>query len=261
MYPLGADVGVVGGGLEVVVPQQTLDDYGLYAQVVWGFSRPWTLGLRYDYAKGETTAFDLTPFMIDQTYDSEKDPFRKTFFLEQFLTQAMGVFGITRQAAIEQATYDAVKAGKIQGPDDLDALAKKIGTRYSMWFEKHDDLKMEWIDVHHFFDSPMYYVNYVFANFLALKYYEMYQRDPKAFVPNYIAMVRNGFNGTPTEILGKFLGFKLQDPKLVADAFSILDSKVKELRGLYSQRPAGSRKLPSVGKRGTIWDTAALLLR
>ncbi len=171
--------------------------------------------------------------IADYLYRKETDPARKTIFLEQFLNQAMSVFGITRQAALEQAIYDGVKAGKVRTADDLDALAKRNGERYSIWFEKNDDLKMEWIDVHHYYTQPMYYVNYVFAQFLALKYYEMYTRNPKGFIPRYMAMVRNGFNSAPSAILGKFLGISLQDPRLVSDAFSILDNRIKALETLY----------------------------
>jgi oligoendopeptidase F len=167
---------------------------------------------------------------------SQPSTFRETYFLEQFLSQAMGGFGITRQAAIEQGAYDGVKSGKINGADDLDAMAKKIGSRYSIWFDKHDELKMEWIDVHHFYTQPMYYVNYVFANFLALKYYEMFRRDPKGFIPRYIAMVKNGFNAPPSLILNKYLGLSLQDPKLVSGAFAILDGKIKALEDLYAKQ-------------------------
>jgi oligoendopeptidase F len=170
----------------------------------------------------------------DYLYQKETDHFRKTYFLEQFLNQAMGTFAVTRQAAIEQGAYDGVATGKVKNADDLDAMAKRIGSRYSMWFEKHDDLKMEWIDVHHFYTQPMYYVNYVFANFLALKYYEMYQRDPKGFIPKYLALVRNGFDDAPEQLLKKYLGISLQDPKLVSDAFAVVDSKIKALEGLYA---------------------------
>ena len=183
--------------------------------------------------------------LADNLYKQEKDLFRKTFFLEQFLTQAMGVFAITRQASIEQAVYDAVQADKIKGADDLDALAKKVGTRFSLWFEKHDDLKMEWIDVHHFFEQPMYYVNYVFANFLALKYYEFYQRNPGQFVPKFMAMVRSGFNDTPANILKRYLAVDLKDPRLVSGAFSILESKVRELESLYGRSTTAARRTDS----------------
>jgi oligoendopeptidase F len=173
--------------------------------------------------------------LADRLYKQETDTFKKTYYLERFLNQSMAVFGITRQAAIEQAAYDEIQAGRAKNADDLDKMALKIGSQFSIWFPKHPELADEWIDVHHFYTQPMYYVNYVYANFLALKFYEMYERDPKAFVPKYIALVKNGFDGTPTELLGKFLGISMTDPKLVSDTFGLLEGKLKELDDLYSR--------------------------
>ncbi len=34
------------------VPGEVLDDAGFYSQVTWGFRRDWTVGVRYDWAKG-----------------------------------------------------------------------------------------------------------------------------------------------------------------------------------------------------------------
>lgn len=169
------------------------------------------------------------------TTNHQPSTFKQTYFLEQFLNQAMGSFGITRQAAIEQAAYDGVEAGKINTADDLDAMVKKLGSRTSIWYERQDELKMEWIDVHHYYTQPMYYVNYVFANFLALKYYQMYKADPKGFIPKYIALVHNGFDAPPSVLLKKFLGLSLEDPTLVSDAFSVVDGKIKALEALYAQ--------------------------
>jgi oligoendopeptidase F len=173
--------------------------------------------------------------VADALYRAEQDPFRRTYFLERFLDQAMAVFPITRQAALEQAIYDGVQKGDLKTADDLDATAKRIGSRFSIWFDRHDELKMEWVDVHHYYTSPLYYVNYVFANFLALKYYEMYTRDPNAFVPRYVALMRNGFNAAPPTLLRKFVNVDLKDPKLVSDTFAILDGKIKSLEELYAR--------------------------
>ena len=81
----------------------------------------------------------------------------------------------------------------------------------------------------------MYYVNYVYANLLSLKYYQLYKRDPQGFVKKYIAMVRNGFDDTPAGLLQKFMGFDMNDPKFVPDCFTVLDGKVRELETLYSR--------------------------
>ena len=40
------------GGLAGFLPHQTLKDFGMYAQVLWGFTRGWSTGLRGGYAKG-----------------------------------------------------------------------------------------------------------------------------------------------------------------------------------------------------------------
>lgn len=34
------------------LPSNTLHDWGTYSQVLWGFRRPWALGVRYEYASG-----------------------------------------------------------------------------------------------------------------------------------------------------------------------------------------------------------------
>ena len=40
------------GGLTGFLPKQTLKDFGMYAQVLWGFQRGWSAGLRGGYSKG-----------------------------------------------------------------------------------------------------------------------------------------------------------------------------------------------------------------
>jgi hypothetical protein len=55
-----------------IVSGATLDDAGLYSQLVWGFARPWVAGVRYERASGEDSAF-TTP---DGSYASNADPLR-----------------------------------------------------------------------------------------------------------------------------------------------------------------------------------------
>jgi oligoendopeptidase F len=147
----------------------------------------------------------------------------------------MGVFPITRQAKLEQEMYDGVAAGKLKTADDFDALAKRNGSRFSIWFDKHPEAAIEWIEVHHYYRTPMYYVNYVYANFLALKYFDMYSRDPQGFVSRYIALVRNGFNAAPSDLLRKFIGIDLRDPQLVPATFQLLEGRIKALQELYAR--------------------------
>ena len=53
----------------VALSSDTLHDWGGYVQVEWGFRRPWTAGLRYEYATGSGASVGI--------YDGrETDPFR-----------------------------------------------------------------------------------------------------------------------------------------------------------------------------------------
>lgn len=45
----------------LALPHETLDDWGLYAQALYGFTRGWVAGLRGDYVDGETGAFAPDP--------------------------------------------------------------------------------------------------------------------------------------------------------------------------------------------------------
>ncbi len=173
--------------------------------------------------------------IIDHLYTAEKDPARKIYYLEQFMTYANFLYSNTMTAATEQAIYDKVGESDNTTADDLDAVTKRVGSRFSIWYDKQDELKMRWMDIHHFYDAPMYYPNYVYAQLLALKYYEFYKKDPKTFVPKYLDLMRNGFNAPPSALLKKYLAFDLRDPKLVSNAVSILDVRLNELEALYKK--------------------------
>ncbi len=173
--------------------------------------------------------------VLDHLYTDERDLARKIYFLEQFMVYANWLYSNTLTAAIEQAIYDEVGKSETAGPDEFDAVAKRVGSRFSIWYEKHDELKMRWHDIHHFYNAPMYYPNYVYAQLLALKYYEMYKRDPKVFLPKYLDLMRNGFNAPPSALLKKYLAIDLRDAQLVPNAVSVLDVRLNELEELYKK--------------------------
>ena len=55
---------------DVLFPSETLDDWGFYAQWIWGFVRNWSTGLRFEYADGAGSAFG----------GRQEDPFRDERF-------------------------------------------------------------------------------------------------------------------------------------------------------------------------------------
>jgi hypothetical protein len=52
--------------------RRTLQDFGVYSQLLWGFARPWTAGARFDYARGEGDAFGSGR----DAYSTATDPMR-----------------------------------------------------------------------------------------------------------------------------------------------------------------------------------------
>lgn len=173
--------------------------------------------------------------MIDHLYSGEKDAARKIYYLEQFIAYANFLYANTMTAAMEQAIYDEVGKSENTGADEIDAVAKRVGARFSIWFDKQDELKMRWMDIHHLYDAPMYYPNYVYAQLLALKYYELYKKDQKTFVSKYLDLMRNGFNAAPSDLLKKFMNIDLRDPQLAPNAVRILDDRLDELEVLYKK--------------------------
>ncbi len=71
---------------------------------------------------------------------------------------------------------------------------------------------------------------------LALKYLEMYTSDRQAFVPRYIALMKNGFNAPAAVLLKQFLGIDLNGPDFVRDAMTSVDAHVQALAKSYAAR-------------------------
>ncbi len=197
--------------------------------------------VRATYAEGPHYLFEafaiFNEFLLpDYLYQHETDPTLKTFYLEQFLEgKGTVMFVAAPEVELEHAVYDGVKRQTIRGADDLDALTKRVYSRYSIWPEKHDELKMQWMNVSLMYEDPFYDINYVYGAVLALKFYELYSRDPAKFVPRYIALMKHGFDETPEVQLKRFLDIDLRDPQLVTGAVKVVEDKIKLLESLYAR--------------------------
>ena len=44
----------------------------------------------------------------------------------------------------------------------MDALTKQVYSRFSVWPDKYDELKYEWMNVRLMYEDPFYDVNYVY---------------------------------------------------------------------------------------------------
>jgi oligoendopeptidase F len=194
------------------------------------------------YAEGPHYLFEafaiFNEFLLpDYLYNHESEPLRKQFYLEQFLEgKGTAMFYVAPEVTLEHAVYEGVKDGNIKGADDLDALTKRVYSPYSISPEKNAELKSQWMKLSLMYEDPFYYVNYVYGAMLALKFYEMYTRDPEHFVPRYIALMKNGFDAPPAILLKRVLDIDIHDPDLVSNALSMIEKKVDLLEKSYHEQ-------------------------
>lgn len=67
----------VDSGVPVVLPGETLTDYGFYTQLLYGFRKGWVAGLRLDYVASDKADYER----LNLTFDGEsvgRDPMRAT---------------------------------------------------------------------------------------------------------------------------------------------------------------------------------------
>lgn len=173
--------------------------------------------------------------LVDYLYQHETDPKTRVFYLDQFFERAFQIYNQAWAAEFEQKLYEGVEQGKLTSAEDLNALMTRTGSRYSIWFGMDDDSKRDWINIPHYFRSPLYRVNYLYARLLALKYFEAYKRDPGSFAPRYLSLLRNGYDAPPDVLLKQFLGIDMRGDQLVSDVLAILNSRLPELEATYAR--------------------------
>jgi oligoendopeptidase F len=104
---------------------------------------------------------------------------------------------------------------------------------------------MLWEQIPHYYSSPTYYSNYVFADLLAQSYFTQYKKDPEGFGKRFVALLKNGFNDNPRNLLKKFMGIDITNPKTFDAVFDQQRSYLGDLEQLYKEVPAG--KSPAAG--------------
>lgn len=189
------------------------------------------------YAAGPSYLFESFAafselLLADHLYAAAADPSEKRFFLEQFLEgKGTVMFVAGPEAALEQAVYEAQAAGKTIDAKTLDALTLETYSRYSIWPQKDGALKSRWAMIPLMYEDPFYDINYVYAGLLALVYYDLYQHDPKGFAQKYQALMENGFDAAPDQLLRRTLDIDLNDSDaLVAHAMRVLEEKIDEFK-------------------------------
>ena len=140
--------------------------------------------------------------------------------------KGLDAFYGAQDALLEQEIYDGVSAGTVRDADDLDKLTIGIDSQFSQFAASVPELRGRWATASLMFEDPLYNLNYVYGGLLALKYYELYLTRREWFVPRYIALLKNGFNNTPSELLLEFLEIDLSASSLLKDDLGLLNHRL-----------------------------------
>lgn len=170
--------------------------------------------------------------LADYMAEHASTPKLRSYYRQRWMNiKGLDAFYGAQDALLEQAIYDGVSRGTIRNADDLDAVTLKIDSQFSQFPTATPQLRGRWAVVSLMFEDPLYNVNYVYGGLLALKYFQLYSEKKDWFVPRYIALLKNGFNETPAELLNRFLGIDLSGQGLLQDDLELLGQRFDQMSG------------------------------
>jgi oligoendopeptidase F len=103
-----------------------------------------------------------------------------------------------------------------------------------MYYENHPEYRAVWSLIHHYFDVPGYYVNYVFAQALALVFMDKLLSEP-GFADRYVALLESPLDRPGPQIVKDATGVDMLDPSVLQSGFAKLESLIEELDALYDR--------------------------
>jgi oligoendopeptidase F len=201
-------------------------------------------GVKPVYATGPNWEFEATAVftelaLADGLARRAATPEERRFYLERFVS-GKGldtIFVAAAEAMLEEEIYDGVAKGTLRSADDLDALTRKVYGRLSIWAERDPSTASRWMTIPLLYEDPFYDVNYVWAGLAGLGFLERYEKDPEGFGKRYSALLENGFDRPVAELLQRFTGVDIHDPKWVDDALRVSAARVDAL-----ERNSGGRE-------------------
>ena len=95
-----------------------------------------------------------------------------------------------------------------------------------------------WLYIPHFIHSPFYCYAYSFGELLTLALYGMFLERGRAFVPDYMGLLRSGGSASPAELLSK-LGVDINDPDFWQSGLNVIGAMVDEVEELSGRSGRG----------------------
>lgn len=150
-------------------------------------------------------------------------------FRDALLARLQAVFPSAEEAAIELAIHDLYAEKGTLDPDALDTLTADAGGRYDARYAATPARKGVWMLSEGYFMAPMHELNDVYAAFLAVRYWQAWRADPAGFRKGYLALLREGYDAAPDELLRRKLGIDMAAKDFIPATLAALEREVDRL--------------------------------
>ena len=219
------------GYLSDVVSLAHESAHAVHFRLLYKAGVPWYYGdgARY-FTEGFAKVNEL--LVLDHLSKTAKTVAEQLFYLRQLNSKLTSVkftamYWAAYATSFEIEVYRRMKSGAVKKPEDIHEIWTEFGTQWMYGFDRFPDLKYVWADTHHFFDSPRYYSNYLFAWVFALAVYERVQADP-VMAEKFVGLMKAGFSDEPAVLLRAYLGVDLSDPKGLERMLAFVEKKLAE---------------------------------
>jgi oligoendopeptidase F len=167
--------------------------------------------------------------LLDHLHATARTPEEKKRMRDAFAARLLSVFPSAEEASVELAIHKAVGEGKARSADDLDAVTAASGALYSVEYERTPERRGLWQLSEGYFMAPLQELNDAYASLLAIRYFQLYRRDPAAFRTAYLALISNGYGAEPGQLLQRYLGFDMMAPEFTQQTMAALEAQVEAL--------------------------------
>ncbi len=175
---------------------------------------------------GETLLFDQ--LMQGDINKQDKIALMMSFIEDRFAT----VFRQATMFRFEQKLHAQRRASGELSKEEIDELwDSTMKEPFASSLNYTDEHRNSWMYVSHIFHWPFYVYSYAFAQLCVLSLYRQYQKEGRAFVPTYLAILKAGGSMSPKENLAQ-AGHDLSQPDFWKAGLVVIADQIEELRQL-----------------------------
>jgi len=219
------------GGLNDIMTLAHELGHGIYAYLSRGNSM---LQFYSSTATAEIASTFAESLVFDELYNNgNSDDFKINLLAEKIQSSFATVF---RQTAFHLFESDIHEHRRANGELSTEEFGKYYQKRLQDSFGKGLDLteihEFFWMPILHFYHYNFYVFSYAFGELLAMSLFDLYKREKKIFVKNYVDILKMGGSASPKDIL-KMIDQDIADDNFWQKGLDSLEKYVVDFEKLH----------------------------